>query len=377
MTDRLRTLLLDAAEDARNYAEAHSAVASARRSRTLRRLLVVPLAASAVLIAIAVPLLWTDDRGPAPVSSGYPPAVAPAQNTPGLPSGRVGTASFIYAPCVRACDPFLVVTGGVQYTLPRSQRGESTASYTLSPDGRWLGRCGSQGCQVRDLEHNRSSDLADKGPGTSEIWAWSPDSTWLLLVRHVDGAIDHFETIKLSTGQRHRISGAAESPLAVNNDGALLYWKSSPAGTARLTTADVSSGALVERAGLAPQLGSQLRKGESVSTQSLRLVPGDDLVVLTVTAMAQGENVDRPTALLLVNRADGRVVRRLNMPPSDWTTGTGIWEPGSAQPEGILLVHAAQHRTEIVRLDYITGGLAVLSTLPRDSQLVLRGASRS
>jgi hypothetical protein len=162
--------------------------------------------------------------------------------------------------------------------------------------------------------------------------------------------------------------------LAISNDGMIQYW--APDGT-RAVTAEVAQGTLVVRREVPVDLRSGVRDGESVSTHSLRPGPGDGLIMLTLTAPAPGENLRRPTGLLLVELADGRLVRRLDLPASDHTTGAGVWSPEAALPAGILAVHAAPDRTEVMRLDDVSGAVSVLSTLPRDSLVVLRGTKRS
>jgi hypothetical protein len=114
VTDQLRRLLDDAAAEAHNYADAAGALGTARRHRRARRLVAVPLAAAlAVVAAVAVPtLLKPDERRQAPAASTYPSTVTPPEHAPALPSGRVGAASFLYAPCLRNCDPLLVVPAG-------------------------------------------------------------------------------------------------------------------------------------------------------------------------------------------------------------------------------------------------------------------------
>ncbi len=385
MTDRLRTLLHEAAESAGNYVQADHATAPAHHGRFRRPQVLAPLTAlSLVLIIVAafvaVPLLTgSEDPGAAPTASAsYPRVVTPPAKSSPLPSEPVGVASFIYSPCIYACDPLLVTPTGVQYALPQSPRGEPTASYTLSPDGRWLGDCDAEGCRLRDLEHTDSRKLRDQGTGRSEIWAWSSNGKWLLLVRHVDGVIKHLEAINLATGEDRPVIDPTESPLVITDDGALIYATPGVNGP-RLVTADISSGKLVPRAGITVQAHSQLRNGESVSAQnlSLRLVPDSDLAALDVVAQSPGETVKRPTAILLVNRTNGHVVRRLPVPPSNWNNDAGVWETASAQPKGILLIHSAPDHTQIVRLDLTTGKRTVLSTLPQGSLLVLRGTNRA
>lgn len=126
MTDRLRTLLHEAAKDARNYSQAELGPAAAQLDQARRRSMILPLAvaASVVLITVAalvaVPLLTeSDESGPAPASStSYPRDIEPPPNASPLPSGTVGAAAFIYAPCYATCDPFLVMPPGSSTSCP-------------------------------------------------------------------------------------------------------------------------------------------------------------------------------------------------------------------------------------------------------------------
>jgi len=374
VTDQLRTLLADAAGGARNYADADAAIASARRSRTRRRLVAVPVAAAAVALG-AVAALAPHGRGPAPASPDYPRIVAAPQRPPALPAGRLGPASLVYAPCARDCDPILVLPDGTQYALERPQHGGPTAGYTLSPDGRWLGRSTADGVALRNLDTAVERDLPDDGPGVSEVWAWSPDSTRVLLVRHTDGVVAHFEVVDVGSGDRRRVTGGDLNPVGVRDAGTVLLWNRPGAGAPRLTVADVSSGTLVGRQEITPDLSSLLRPGETAATDSLRLGPGGAVAMLAVAAPVADDDLRRPQAVQLLDLTDGHAVARLDLPAGAGRAGE-LWEPRAMLVGGILLAHHTSGRVDVVRLNDVTGARTVLCTLPGSSQVVLRGGGR-
>lgn len=164
----------------------------------------------------------------------------------------------------------------------------------------------------------------------------------------------------------------------IDDEGALIYATFDPAGP-RLVTADIAAGNIEPGTAVTVRARSQLREGERLSarTLSLLLVPDSNLAVVGVGVKSPGEAVHRPTGLLVVDRTDGHVVRRLPIPRSDWSDGSGVWRIESAQPGASLLIHAGPQDTEIVRLDHTTGKRTVLSTLPRESLLVLRDSNRA
>jgi hypothetical protein len=385
MTEQLRALLHDAAAAVPDYADADRALRAGRRA--LRRRAVSTAIAAAVVVVIAVgaasalrsdPRGGTDEAGP--VAPGgepvYPAVLAPPERAAVLPASRVGSAALVYAPCARDCDPFLVLDSGRQYRLPRLGSGTPTAGYTLSPDGRWLGWPTESGLRIRDLDGRGTRDIADDGPGRTSAWAWSADSRWILAVRHTDGLAHHATAIDVTTGARHR-ADVSGYPVGVRIDGRLVAWVGDLASAAEpaaaLDTVDLSTGAS-ERTAL--DLGPALRTGEIATGEELQPVPGGSLAMLPVQAATPTDILGPASAVLVVDLDTGRVVRRVDLPPSDRSQNTQHWEPRSYEAGGITLVHWTLERTEIVQLDPDTGATVVHSTLPRDSQVLLRGTRR-
>ncbi len=372
MTDRLRCLLSEAAEGARDYTDPGAALAVARRSRVRRRLIATPIVAAAGMIAVlgVGPSL---DRGfgPQPATDGYPSVVTGPERAVPLPERPVGPASLIYAPCVWRCDPYLVLQDGTRYALPDTGvGGEPTAGYSLSPDGRWLGHPTRAGFRLRNLIATTRHEIRDDGPGTTEAWAWSPNGGRLLLVRHTDGVVHHFRVVDVTTGSGQRHAAASRQPIAVRDDGSVLYWtKARPTGgtvnIANLTTDKVDTVEL--------DLRSVVRRDENPVPQTLRLGPDGRLAAMTVLRSTPADDLGQPSALVLVDLKTGSV-RRLDLPHH----GAGIeaLDPRALRSDGVLLVRTTPEQTEVVRLDEVTGRWTVLSSLPRDSQVVLPGTSR-
>jgi hypothetical protein len=362
--------LTDAAEGARDYADPGAALAAARRLQARRRVIATSIvAAVATMAALGVGAAPDRESGPQPSADGYPSVVTrPAQAEP-LPERPVGPASLIYAPCIWQCDPYLVLPDGTQYALPETGvGGEPTAGYSLSPDGRWLGHPTRTGFRLRDLTTTTSRDIHDDGPGVTEAWAWSPNGGRLLLVRHADGVVHHFRVVDVTTGSAQRHAAAGRQPIAVRDDGSVVYWtKVGPTGgtvgIANLTTDVVATVEL--------DLRAVVRQDEAPVPQTLRLGPDGYLAVLTVTLSTPLDDLGQPSALILVDLGSGSV-RRLDLP----LAGTAVLDPRALRSDGVLLVRTTPEQTEVVRLDEVTGRWTVLSRLPRDSQVVLPGTSR-
>lgn len=372
MTDRLRCLLSEAAEGARDYTDPGAALAVARRSRVRRRLIATPIvAAAATIAALGVGPSLDRESGPQPATDGYPSVVTPPERAVPLPDRPVGPASLIYAPCVWRCDRYLVFPDGTQYALPDTGiGGEPTAGYSLSPDGRWLGQPTRAGFRLRDLTATTRHEIDDDGPGATEAWAWSPNGVRLLLVRHTDGVVHHFQVVDVRTGVGQRYGAAGRQPIAVRDDGSVLYWtRARPTGgtvaIADLTTDEVRTVEL--------DLRPVVRQDESPVPQTLRLGPGGHLAMLTVTLSTPIDDLGQPSALILVDLNSGSV-RRLGLPSSGRNTG-GL-DPRALYSDGVLLVRTTPEQTEVVRLDEVTGRWTVLSNLPRDSQVVLPATTR-
>ncbi len=165
MSAQLRDLLADLASQAPNYADPERALAQARERRNRRRTVAPAVAFIAVVLLVAVPVLYRLDRAAAPVGTdptpgpvaGYPALVVPPRPAIPLPLAPLGAAAaFVYAPCFRDCDPYLVLSDGRQYGLKRPQLGPPVHGYTLSPDGVWLGSPNARGFQLRNLITGRT-----------------------------------------------------------------------------------------------------------------------------------------------------------------------------------------------------------------------------
>ncbi len=363
MTDRLRMLLTEAAEAAGTYVDAGHAVRAARRRRAGVAATGTVAVVLVILAGAAVVGLVNRPGPPAPAAGPprYPATVSTPARAGDLPAGRVGTAALIYAPCPLDCTPYLVLGDGRQYRLAKAGRGEATATYTLSPDGRWLGYPTAGGFELRNLAAGTVRRLSDSGPGESDVWAWAPDSTWCLLVRHVDGAVDHLQAVDVMTGATHRLDADPGTPLAIREDGTVIYL--SPAGQ---LTVDPPTG-------ITPDLHALLHPGETVQPGNFLLGTGDR-GAFVVDKPQPTDAAGRPTALLTVDLTSGRMVARTDLPASG---GSGeLWEPRAVTATGFLMVHWTSGETQIADLDPASGAVTVLSHLPRDAQVVLPGTRR-
>jgi hypothetical protein len=392
MSARLRDLLDDLASGARGYGDPDVAVATARRRVAVRRVAVPLVAAAAVAILAAVltspavrdrfdsgPEIGTtpDARPDYPDRVTVPERADPVPDTP-----LTGSASFVYAPCPRDCDPYLVMQDGTQYRLPRPDIGPPDHGYTLSPDGRWLGRPTASGFELRDLRGGRMP-VPDGGPGVTEAWVWTPDSRTVLLARHVDGAVDHYVLVDLYGGSPVRVAPPPARVVAIRNTGELVVWKgggkSHPLPVLGLIPRGQSTVADELPVRLPPDASGDLMRAGERLTGALYLGPTGDAGVLVVNAGVPRNDIYWPAGVVgLELSAGANLTGRADLPVS---TGTGsgdwhVWEVANNLAGGVVLLHWEQGRTEIVVLNDVNGERVVATVLPGDSQVRVRGDGR-
>jgi hypothetical protein len=334
-----------------------------RWARIVVGLTVVVLAiAAAVGVLLLRPSHGNGDR--LADSTAAPPLTVPGKHPKALPGGAVGAASLVYLPCARDCAPMIVFGGGRQFRLAAAavDGGGPLSGYALSPDGRWLGHVGPSGADFRDLTGNTTVRYADDGPGTSAIAAWSADSGWALVVRTADDGIDHFTAVRLAGPERYRVADTDIAPIAVTDDGAVLYWS----GAEQLARADISTGAVVPGDDVLPDLRSLIKGGELVRAESLRLDPTGGQGLLTAYHPAGDGGAGTPVALLLVDLGDGHAIGRLDPAGESWTLRARV--AGNA-----LLVRTRTDRTEVVQLDLTAGAETATARFKRDVTVLVRG----
>ena len=403
MRSRLSGLLDDLATEARRYGDPERAVATARRREAVRRV-AVPLAAAALVLAAIAPVVLGRDPGGSPVTpsspspnepavAGYPARVTLPDPAEPLPESPTGAAAFVYSPCARTCDPYLVLPDGRQYGLVRHRLGPPTYGYTLSPDGVWLGRpsTATDGFTVRNLTTGRTLTIPDTGPGVTAAWAWAPSGRWLLLARHVDGTVDHYLLVDVVAGggpRRLEPKGAlaADTVMGVRDDGDLLVVLSGPDRPGLLPEYGIVDGrtaALIDRFAvtLPPGGGPLVREGERPIAMSLRFGPGGGAILTIGGPSNEPDLPGRPTGYLSFAISEGqrgRVWARTDLPVSAGSSAEpgGVWDVMAYQIGAVMLVHWLPDRTEIVLQNDVDGRRIVATTLPTDSQLVLRGGAR-
>jgi hypothetical protein len=393
MSARLHELLDDLATDARGYGDPDRAVATARRRVAVRRVAVPLVAAAAVAILAAVltsPAVRDRfDGGPeigTTPDAQYPDRVTGPEDAEPLGDRHLTEpAAFIYAPCVRTCDPYLVTRSGRQYRLPSAETGPPTNGYTLSPDGTWFGYPTPYGYRVRDLGSDEVRIVQDRGPGVTSAWVWSPDGSRLLLARHVDGNVDHYLLVNLVDGsQPVQIAPPAATVVAVRNNGDLVGWISGGEPNQIPVLGLIPRGQSTVAAELPLRLppeasGDLMRDGERFQPDTLYLDPTGDSGVLVVNAAQPRNDTHWPAGVLgLELSAGGTVTGRTELPVStgadagDWH----VWEVANNLAGGVVLLHWQQDRTEIVVLNDVNGDRVVVTVLPPHSQVTIRGDGR-
>lgn len=149
----------------------------------------------AVLIVITAGMYPSREGGPV----GAAPSAGPTSAAP-LPDGILSRAELVYA-CVQGCRPVVLFADGREFEVPTD--APSTREITLSPDGRWLGYPLGAGFVVRDLlghvEHRTGSDTLNR---RLQAWAWTADSSRLLLAEVRDGRPEAFVLLRVDVGPR-------------------------------------------------------------------------------------------------------------------------------------------------------------------------------
>jgi hypothetical protein len=392
VSTRLRDLLDDLATDARDYGDGDRAVATARRRVTARRIAVPAVAAAtvaALILAVGVvrgslrldvgpPGGPSNATGPVP---GYPARITEPADPQPLPHAPGGLAAFLWSPCDYSCRPYLVMTDGRQFALPRSPAGTPTEAYTLSPDGGWLGRPMDDGYELLRLADGRVLSIPDEeGWGELDPWAWSPNSEWFLLGRNNAGDVDHFVLTNLRDGSApRRVAPPPDGVVAMNNAGDLIGWiqPDDRRGALPELTIVRNGESTVDRriaVRLPPNATDMFRdNGEAIRPFRLRLGPDDRSGLLIVDhPETLGDLTRYPAAVLHVDLSTGLVTGRIDLPEAgDGTTGRA-WNVDATLPGGALIVHWPAGRTELVVLNTVTGELVVATTLPPDADIAVR-----
>jgi hypothetical protein len=381
VSDQIRTLLADLAEAAGRYPDPERAVAAARRYRRRRFVVVSAVVAVLLTVGASVPLLRSRPAPPGPpIEPGYPATVAPPARSEKLPSGAVGPASFVYAPCPRDCAALVVLPDGRQYELPTPDRREPLDGVTLSPNGAWLGwRDGGQ-VILRNLVTGNSQSV----DAATDPWYWSPDSGWLLVADQHGINVDDLVLLDLAHGgsQRRVPARRCDAIVGVTDDGDILRWVSGGDVAGLLPVlgfCDPATGDVRRevRVTLAPEAGALLNPGETVTARVAYLGPGGETAILFVTDQRRAEYA-AAIALLEVDLGDGHVMTRLDLPVPEVPDGSsGLWAPAAYLPGGVVLLHGLPQRTEIALLNPVTGTRTIASVVRPHSWVIPPGKTRS
>ncbi|WP_019869750.1 TolB-like translocation protein [Salinispora oceanensis] len=374
MNQDFRSAYRELAEEAGSYADPERAIAVARRRRR-NSILVLP-AVLTVAITIGTVLAVRPDSGPAPAQPLGPgvtaSAQAPAAATP-LPATAVGPATLAYAPC-RTCATQIVLATGAHHLVP-SDSGMTSIGTSLSPDGRWLSYPAGRDMKIRDLTGDRVWTVASSGPQRRVgIWAWSVDSSRLLLGDYHDGQDNRYTVLRLDTGTRTAVD-VAEEDLIVG----LL-----PTGEV-LTTPDLLGPDRQRSTRITLTVGTGTA-ARTIDVDATRWLDATETVVWhdavhpaagggysLVVATYPGEGPD-PTAVLRVNAA-GEITDRQDVPSRD--KGFQYWyvvgSDGSDVLFGKVETLIGQQATTLIAVQP-DGHLREITTLPQEAVIKAPGA---
>jgi hypothetical protein len=351
MTNGLRDLLHEYADEAKTYDVRARALAAGRRRRTLRRSVPVTAVILVILGGFAVALRpnipsTVDASQPIrrdPISlGGFPAKIVPADSPPPLPtSGRVGRAVFIYSDPNRQIS-VLVTADGPQYLL-----GSSNMTYTSSPNGRWLVSSDPNGTShIRDLESSYASDV------DGVFYAWSPDQTWLVTASVTNGAPMTAHVVLLDDRfESHDVDLSARGgwvPVSARADGQVVL-ASFDGGSLLLSTVDGDDVQVDLRPWLSDaELAAKAyfdQRGRDVG-RSLQILWFSDDGRLLMQVWSQTPKGFVATAVLVVDLIAETVVQRLSLPAAppvgddrDGWFLFGEWPDWpTAGPAGLLLL---------------------------------------
>ncbi len=400
----LPDLLRDLAEDSRDYSDPDRVVAAARHRRTAR-LAAASIAAAAVGVVVGafafLPVSGGDHRtvtpGPTPeytelppeVRSIYPPIVAAQPGAPQLPfETAVGPAALFYSPCAQIatadCWPNLVLPNGSQYAVPMTVDSGLPRDLTLSPNGRYAG-WGYEldgWFHVRDLTTGVTRQFGQGQPQTSP-WFWSPDSRWLLLAEHTGSTVSRLLLADMNGGEQELPDRLEGTPIGTApvvgllDSGELLVGAATTYdGWPTLAVIDPTNGREVRRVQATPPSGISGElpaRGEFVIWYLVS--PCSCAVQLVLNGP---DHLPWNTGLLGMDLGDGHIFGRLDLPDSAVSTGIdpGVWFVPVDLPGGIVLVHSYPGGTDVEILNSVNGSRAVVSRLPPDSYVIVRGQTR-
>ncbi len=377
MTEKLRAVLTETAEQAGSYADADRSIAMMRRRRARRLAIAAPLAVVTAVSGVFLGSQLLRPPGPdgvevAVTPAAFPSAVSAPSAPKRLPDTAVGAASFIYSLCARDCGYFVVLPDGKQYAIS-DDRTSPTKHFSLSPTGKWLAENTVDGVRFRDLEDREARELLDTGPGRSEVWAWSPDGLWALIVRHTDGAVHHFQAVRVADGVSHKAVSDVV-PKAVSNDGAVLYWAKTERADAELVQAEIAGGKLIAQRRFSFDIAGSLQDTEVPNFGTWELGRGGGISMLTVQQPTPSNDLGAPSAVLLLGLQPGdTTVNRLSLPSPENSDAQDYWSPQVVEGTSVYAVNSRNDRTRIVVVDTATNVVGTLTTLPPDSIVVLRG----
>ncbi|GIF99304.1 hypothetical protein Cci01nite_43980 [Catellatospora citrea] len=364
LTNLRRSLPL-VAEHAGQYADAHAALATARRRRTRPAgaaavLTVLPLLLGAVWYALAgatpAPPPVTSSPSPsAPAPSispvtlpPLPAAVPPADVLPDLPADRGVRGGALLLTKQNADDPVHELLGGDgrRYRLPSAPTGGFTVAPILSPDGRWLLWSSPQGTVARDL----TASTVHRLPYELTQAQWSPSGTWLfaqrypeigeVLVRTADWSAHEFipsdaarpVAAVLDSGELLRLGQVADTMVTLDRVDPLT-------GAARRITVDLRGVLRADESAVAVRTDH----GDGTHSEFAFILPAADGTA-GVEISRSGPGLASPvTAVVRFAVADGRVLRRTDLSSSGsvsrplcfrgtdllWTDGTHIIGAGA------------------------------------------------
>ncbi|GAA3456447.1 hypothetical protein GCM10018962_82810 [Dactylosporangium matsuzakiense] len=351
----LRDVLVEVAEDAREYDVTDRAVRVVRRRQLATRL--VPVAAAllvvAGLVAVAVPFGRGAEPESPPGAAGLPGRIVPEQSPPLLPEDRgVGRATLAYLNGDTSAWAVLTADGH-QY------RVDGLQVQAISADGRWLVTLRTDQTRVlRDLAGTGRQELP---PG--EGAHFSPDSGKLVVPARSGSAT----IVDLATAARTTVPLDPAPPnrvCAIRNSGNLVLCQAPGSPFNGLRLADGATGHIARDIA---DLG--LPRGETVPAESgsVTLGPDDRTVYLTAT---QGEH----RSLVGYDLGEGRLTVRYPLPDK----GPAAERPGAnggveygppderyllgIDADGPLLLHLAPSRS-----DPFSVGTAAIEVIARDT----------
>jgi hypothetical protein len=300
-----------------------------------------------------------------------PPSAGPSAGPETLPEEGVLSLAELAFSCVRGCTPVLLLADGREFTIPTD--ASSVRDVTLSPDGRWLGYPLGTGFVVRDLLGSDGYRLGSRAVNRRlAAWAWSADSSLLLLADLRDGRPEEFFVQNLPNRSHTSVTVWPGHELLGVRPPSELITVRTDAGSGARVAIDLTNEFGRTTASLTVDAADRLGPRERLEPTSLRFTDDFRFEVVVV----RGDD-DQPVAVLRYGGPGGGTGGPGGVSRHELTvTGPGRWSVLGAGEAGRAFARVGTGRTVVWYLAP-DGTFSAGRDLTGDAEVVTPGTVRS